>query len=192
MTLGERLKKLRTDKSFSQEKVAEMVGVSRQAVTKWENNQTVPSAENLIALAGIYGISVDEMVTAAATDNIQDKKILHTNLTLIAIILQASFLNAATVRFPQDTGIIVMIKIIPLLLCSIWMSCNLHYEKNLRQRRKNSKIELLYCIVQAVTAVMKYYGKIPFGTVFIMVNAIVYIFFVNPRYMKRVLTKKKS
>ena len=42
MTLGEKLKSCRTKKKLSQEKVAELVGVSRQAVTKWENNQTVP------------------------------------------------------------------------------------------------------------------------------------------------------
>ena len=38
MTLGEKLKSYRTNKKISQEKVAELVGVSRQAVTKWEND----------------------------------------------------------------------------------------------------------------------------------------------------------
>ena len=54
MTLGERLKMYRTQKGLSQEKIAEMLGVSRQAVTKWELGQTTPSSDNLIALANLY------------------------------------------------------------------------------------------------------------------------------------------
>ena len=50
MTLGARLKQLRTDTGFSQEMVAERVGVSRQAVTKWESGRATPTAENLAAL----------------------------------------------------------------------------------------------------------------------------------------------
>lgn len=62
MTLGEKLKSYRTNKKISQEKVAELVGVSRQAVTKWENDQTVPTSNNLITLASIYGVSVDSIL----------------------------------------------------------------------------------------------------------------------------------
>ena len=54
MTLGERLKMYRRQKGLSQEKIAEMLGVSRQAVTKWELGQTTPSSDNLIALANLY------------------------------------------------------------------------------------------------------------------------------------------
>lgn len=45
MTLGEQLKTLRQKTGFSQELVAERLGVSRQSVTKWERGQTVPTAE---------------------------------------------------------------------------------------------------------------------------------------------------
>ena len=46
MTLGERLKMYRTQKGLSQEKIADMLDVSRQAVTKWEAGQTTPSSNN--------------------------------------------------------------------------------------------------------------------------------------------------
>ena len=61
MTLGERLKELRLGTGFSQEQVAERVGVSRQAVTKWETGQTIPAAENLAALAELYQVSLDDL-----------------------------------------------------------------------------------------------------------------------------------
>lgn len=59
MTLGERIKECRQTAGMSQEKVAELVGVSRQAVTKWEANQSAPSTENLFKLAEIFGTTVD-------------------------------------------------------------------------------------------------------------------------------------
>ena len=62
MTLGERLKMYRTQKGLSQEKIAEMPDVSRQAVTKWETGQTTPSSDNLIALANLFDVSLDEQI----------------------------------------------------------------------------------------------------------------------------------
>ena len=59
MTLGERIKECRLQVKLSQEKVAELVGVSRQAVTKWESNQSAPNTENLFKLAEIFGTTVD-------------------------------------------------------------------------------------------------------------------------------------
>ena len=64
MTLGERIKDCRQNAKLSQEKVAELVGVSRQAVTKWEANQTAPNTENLFKLAEIFGCTVDMMLSA--------------------------------------------------------------------------------------------------------------------------------
>ena len=59
MALGERIKTCRQSAGLSQEKVAELVGVSRQAVTKWETGQSAPSTENLFRLAEILGTTVD-------------------------------------------------------------------------------------------------------------------------------------
>ena len=62
MALGERIKKCRQNAKMSQEKVAELVGVSRQAVTKWEANQSTPNTENLFKLAEIFGTTVDMLL----------------------------------------------------------------------------------------------------------------------------------
>ena len=63
MALGERIKVCRQNAGMSQEKVAELVGVSRQAVTKWEVNQSAPNTENLFKLAEIFGTTVDMLLT---------------------------------------------------------------------------------------------------------------------------------
>jgi len=62
MTLGEKLQNLRKENMLSQEKLAELVGVSRQSVSKWENGLSNPDTENLILLAEIFNISVDEFI----------------------------------------------------------------------------------------------------------------------------------
>lgn len=61
-SLGEVLKAHRTRCQMTQEFVAESLGVSRQAVSKWENGESDPSTVNLLALAKLYGVSADELL----------------------------------------------------------------------------------------------------------------------------------
>ena len=61
-SLGCELKEYRTKRKMTQEFVAESLGVTRQAVSKWENGTADPSTSNLIALAKLYGVSVEEIL----------------------------------------------------------------------------------------------------------------------------------
>lgn len=61
-SLGEALKAHRTKCKMTQEFVAEHLGVSRQAVSKWENGTSDPSTSNLLALSKLYGISAEELL----------------------------------------------------------------------------------------------------------------------------------
>ena len=61
-TLAEKLRENRVRCKMSQEFVAEAVGVSRQAVSKWENGISDPSTANLSAVAKLYGISAEELL----------------------------------------------------------------------------------------------------------------------------------
>ena len=61
-SLGETLKTHRTECKMTQEFVAEHLGVSRQAVSKWENGSSDPSTSNLLALAKLYGVSPEELL----------------------------------------------------------------------------------------------------------------------------------
>ena len=60
--LGEALKEQRLRCQMTQEFVAERLGVSRQAVSKWENGTSDPSTSNLLALAKLYGISAETLL----------------------------------------------------------------------------------------------------------------------------------
>ncbi|MGN1417193.1 MAG: helix-turn-helix domain-containing protein [Oscillospiraceae bacterium] len=61
MTLQDKLYKLRREKGYSQEELAEKLDVSRQAVSKWERGESSPDINNIIAIAKLYDISVDEL-----------------------------------------------------------------------------------------------------------------------------------
>ena len=61
-TLGEMLKESRMKCNMTQEFVAEAIGVSRQAVSKWETGSSDPSTANLLALAKLYGVSAEELL----------------------------------------------------------------------------------------------------------------------------------
>lgn len=62
MTFAEKLKALRKQTGMSQEQLAEKLGVSRQAVTKWETNAGIPDIENIMAIATLFGCSIDELL----------------------------------------------------------------------------------------------------------------------------------
>lgn len=67
-SLGEVLREERTRCKMTQEFVAEALGVSRQAVSKWENGSSDPSTSNLLALAKLYGVSAEELLKRVAQD----------------------------------------------------------------------------------------------------------------------------
>lgn len=62
MTFAEKLKDIRKQTGTSQEKLAEKLGVSRQAVTKWETGSGIPDIENIIAVSALFNISIDELL----------------------------------------------------------------------------------------------------------------------------------
>lgn len=62
MSLGNSLYKSRKKKGLSQEEVAEKLGVSRQTISKWETEETVPDIYQAKKLAKIYGLSLDELI----------------------------------------------------------------------------------------------------------------------------------
>lgn len=66
MTFAEQLKNSRRQAGLSQEQLAEQLGVSRQAITKWETGAGMPEAENLLRLASLFGLSLDTFFSQSA------------------------------------------------------------------------------------------------------------------------------
>ena len=62
MHISKRLKELRIENNFSQEKLAEILNVSRQTISNWENERSYPDVHNLIMLCDIYSVSLNTLM----------------------------------------------------------------------------------------------------------------------------------
>ena len=74
MELHERIYQLRKEKNMTQQDLADQLGVSRQAVSRWEMGTAKPEMDSLTAMSRIFGITVDELLTGeqAAAENCPD------------------------------------------------------------------------------------------------------------------------
>lgn len=108
MTLGERIKACRQQAGMSQEKVAELVGISRQAVTKWETNQSAPSTDNLFKLAEIFGTTVDLLLPEKAT--VEESPIAD------------SATSVKPIQLPKPVIALILVILFAILLFVIWQA----------------------------------------------------------------------
>ena len=62
MTLGEKLQKLRKERGWTQEQLAEQLNVSRQALSKWELGAATPDTENILHMSRLFGVTTDYLL----------------------------------------------------------------------------------------------------------------------------------
>ena len=106
IAIGNYLLKLRTEKGLTQIQVAEILGVSNKAVSKWECGEALPSVEMLVALSKLYGVSVDEILHAGSTF---DKHPVG----------EAS--RSAKPRSPAPEGVFILLDIIAIIVSALSM-----------------------------------------------------------------------
>ncbi len=103
MNTGERIAALRKEKGYSQEYVARQIGVSRQAVHKWEKETSSPDTNNLIALAQVLDTTVEYIVNgnekAASAMTVHKKKLPKVRTYIIVIFITALVTFIATVLY---------------------------------------------------------------------------------------------
>ena len=131
MTFAKKLLQLRKREGYSQEELANVLDVSRQAISRWEMGTAVPDSNNLLQLSKLFDVSTDYLLNDDYTSDedlpkVKKKnRILQLNLTKIAIIGQAAFLYVAMRPFQemQTAGMSkteFFIKFIPLIICSVF------------------------------------------------------------------------
>ena len=74
LEIANRLVEYRKRAGYSQEELADKLGISRQAVSKWERVEASPDTDNLIALANLYGVSLDELINGKKDPDPEPKK----------------------------------------------------------------------------------------------------------------------
>lgn len=114
--LGQRLQQLRKAKGFSQEELADRVGVSRQAVSKWEGGQTAPDLERLLALSKQLDVTTDYLLTGqhpAAREQGPDAALFAVVATGSIV---AGLLAAAMLWYEKQTAIATAIGLLLMVM----------------------------------------------------------------------------
>ena len=107
MTFAEKILQLRKREGYTQEELADRLAVSRQAISRWEMGTAVPDSSNLLQISKLFSVSTDyllndEYISDEDLPKVKEKnKILQMNLSKIAIIGQAAFLNVAMRPFQE-------------------------------------------------------------------------------------------
>lgn len=83
MTVGERIQDLRKKKGYSQEKLAEYLNMSRQAVAKWEQNICEPNLECLAKMSDLFGVDLDYLIMGKASEEEKAENVVRKKETVI-------------------------------------------------------------------------------------------------------------
>ena len=128
MNLGENIHCLRTGKKLSQEDLADLLDVSRQSISKWENNASIPELEKLIQMAEIFEVSLDVLVqgsTGAETATPQtptaqaaERKDSSVQKIIGGILLGFACLIALLLFF-MGGGLFSLLAAIPFFACGV-------------------------------------------------------------------------
>ena len=110
MDIAERLQELRKKAGYSQEQVAEQLGLSRQAVSKWESGQGKPEIDNVVKLMELYGVSADYILlgieNSTPTPATEKKKLSKEYRRAIGCIAMIAATALITVLFITALGIL--------------------------------------------------------------------------------------
>ncbi len=141
MNLGENIYKFRTGKNMSQGDLADALEVSRQSVSKWENNSAVPELEKLMKMAEVFEITLDELVTGAQAKppvSIQEEppRVINENHPKSAFLSIPLFLFGILIFVFLPGHILSWLVGMPLLLAGIFVvfiGLHAHFEAKQKQ-----------------------------------------------------------
>lgn len=130
MNLGETIYNLRKEKKLSQGDLAELLSVSRQSVSKWENNSAVPDLDKLVKLSTIFGVSLDELVKgempageadnggqAAEAEHTDTAKSIITKRFIVGMVLMGVGAIVGIMSMFLFGSIMALIFSLPFIIC---------------------------------------------------------------------------
>ena len=145
MTIGDRLLKLRKEKNISQEELANELDVSRQTVSKWETNQSMPDFDKIVPLCNFFGITTDELLTGskdiveAKENNNKAKFALNLAISIgLYICSVISIIFFATVFNQPEMGVCVFFLLIAIATGLIIYNGIVYGEKQKKEKKKEN------------------------------------------------------
>ena len=142
MTLFEdQIKHYRKQAGLSQEKMAEKIGVSRQAITKWENGTGTPDISNLMAIANLFQLSIDELLSNEKTES-KKSEYIYESRTEYDIDGKKDFDIKLGGAYKVDLNAYNGEKIVVELFSNVYKNIQADYKVKIDDIRHNIDIEL--------------------------------------------------
>ncbi len=164
MNIGERIQKLRKESGMSQEELADVIGVSRQAVSKWESGQSLPDTEKIVLMCEHFSVSADYILrwTESKTDRRYSSRIFTAAATALnfagLIVSVAVWIERQTV-FAAAIGL--MLTAIGCALFAIGQICG---EKSKNDAADFFKINIWFLTLIPFSCIFNALQEISYGS----------------------------
>lgn len=157
MTIGERLFNLRKERNLSQEDLANELDVSRQSISKWETNQSMPDFDKIVLLCEYFGITTDELLTGKK-DIVEAKEIdtkskyarnLAISVGLYIFSVVALIIFAAGLDMPI-VGVCLLFTFIAIATGLIIYNSIMYGKKEKKEKNENPQIKWINEVVSLI------------------------------------------
>ncbi|EFR45210.1 helix-turn-helix domain-containing protein [Streptococcus pseudoporcinus] len=109
---AKQLKKYRLEKNYSQDTLADQLFISRQAISKWENGDSTPDLENLVKLAEIFDVTLDQLVRGKESTSSLDNENSLENDNLNLLEGREYVINPETGKYEKRDGLTIFIDLV--------------------------------------------------------------------------------
>ena len=164
MTIGERLYNLRKDKKISQEELANVLGVSRQTVSKWETGESTPDFDKIIPLCNYFGITSDELLSGkrdiVESNKNENKKAFARNLAISVALYISSVIMIiffSTVFDQPELGVCLFFFINAVATGLIIYNGVVYGKKVEKPKKKENTTIKLICEIIDIIGVVVYF-----------------------------------
>jgi len=141
MSIADRIQHLRKLKGISQEELADKVGVSRQAVSKWESEQSIPDLDKIIMMSDYFEVTTDYLLKGIETRKQETGKTLNANL-FVFVATALNFIGlivASAVWYEEQVPMALVISLIFMALgCMVFGIGYLSSEQSTKKKAKQN------------------------------------------------------
>lgn len=118
MTIADRIQSLRKAKGISQEELADRIGVSRQAVSKWESEQSIPEIDKVMLLSDYFEVTTDYLLKGIETATQVDESKANANIFVIVstVLNFIGLIVASAIWYEQQNAIAVVVGLVFMAL----------------------------------------------------------------------------
>ena len=163
MTIGDRLLKLRKERNLSQENLANELDVSRQTISKWETNQSMPDFDKIVPLCEYFGITTDELLTgkkdimAAKKDTVKSNFARNIAISVMLYILSLVAIILCSAQFDQPIIGVSLFFVLIALATGLIIYNGIYYKKESKEEKnveENSIVKQVIGIVDIIGVII--------------------------------------